>query len=326
MARKRRLEVEGGLYHVITRGNDRQDIFHCDEDFQKFLSLVVTQKEKAPFYLYAWCLMTNHIHLLIERQAHTVGRIMQRVLTGYSQWYNRRYRHIGHVFQGRHKAILCDSDTYLAELVRYIHLNPVRAKMVSRPEDCPYSSHREYLGLTPAAITDVDPLLRRFGNRREVAVERFREYVAAGVGIMYPKGCDSPAEACATGSEDFVDKAIHRMGELTAAAVSGRKRRQNFDAGRLTAAVESVLGLPRERFLGIDKNARSVMAKEVLIVTALELGATVTELAQIMTIDSSNVGRRADAAHANLASDSKLRYAKELVEKCYAETSEKSHV
>src|SRR5438045_9630185 len=107
MARKPRLEVEGGLYHVITRGNDRQDIFHAEEDFAKFLSLLAVQKEKTAFFLYAFCLMTNHIHLLIERRKETVGRIMQRVLTGYSQWYNRKYRHIGHVFQGRHKAILC---------------------------------------------------------------------------------------------------------------------------------------------------------------------------------------------------------------------------
>ncbi len=137
MARKARLEVEGGLYHVITRGNDRQDIFHDNEDYLKFLSLLTIQKQKAGFFIYAYCLMTNHVHLLIERGQETVGRIMQRVLTGYSQWYNRRYRHIGHVFQGRHKAILCDSDTYLAELVRYIHLNPVRERWLCSPKTIP---------------------------------------------------------------------------------------------------------------------------------------------------------------------------------------------
>jgi len=78
--------------------------------------------------------MTNHVHLLLERQKETVGSIMQRVLTGYSQYYNRKYKRVGHVFQGRHKSILCQSDQYLAELVRYIHLNPVRARMVSLPE------------------------------------------------------------------------------------------------------------------------------------------------------------------------------------------------
>ncbi|MGE3466187.1 MAG: transposase [Pyrinomonadaceae bacterium] len=94
MARRVRVEVEGGLYHVITRGVDRQDIFHSPEDHQKFLSLLAAQKGTLPFFLYAYCLMTNHIHLLIERKTDDIGRIMQRVLTGYRQWHNRRYKHI----------------------------------------------------------------------------------------------------------------------------------------------------------------------------------------------------------------------------------------
>lgn len=90
MARKLRVEFEGGLYHVITRGNDRRDVFHSPDDHLKFLSLLAKQKDRSPFYLYAYCQMTNHVHLLIERQADTVGSIMQRVLTSYSQYYNRR--------------------------------------------------------------------------------------------------------------------------------------------------------------------------------------------------------------------------------------------
>ncbi len=176
MARKPRLEVEGGLYHVITRGVDRRDIFHSPEDHQKFLALLATQKEKLSFYLYAYCLMTNRIHLLIERLTDDIGRIMHRVLTGYTQYYNRKYRRSGHVLQGRHKAILCQSDPYLAELVRYIHLNPIRAKMVERVEEYPYSSHRAYMGLEPAGIVDVDPVLRRFGPRKAVARERFAKH------------------------------------------------------------------------------------------------------------------------------------------------------
>ena len=94
------------------------------------LSLLAAQKRRLPFFLYAYCLMRNHVHLLIERRADPLGCIMHRLLTGYSQYYNRRYRRVGHLLQGRHKAILCQSDRYLAKLVRYIHLNPVRAKMV----------------------------------------------------------------------------------------------------------------------------------------------------------------------------------------------------
>ena len=141
MARKARAEVAGGLYHVITRGNNRQQIFNSSTDYEKFLSLLAVQKVRLPFFLYAYCLMTNHVHLLIERQADSIGRIMHRVLTGYSQYYNRRYGRVGHLLQGRHKAILCQSDRYLSELVRYIHLNPVRAGMVDKAEQYKYSGH-----------------------------------------------------------------------------------------------------------------------------------------------------------------------------------------
>ena len=121
MARKPRLEIEGGLYHLITRGVDRRDIFHEPEDHRKFLALLAAQKSKLPFYLYAYCLMTYHIHLLIERRTDDVGRTMQRVLTGYSQYYNRKYHKVGHLFQGRYKAILCQSGPYLSELVRGVN-------------------------------------------------------------------------------------------------------------------------------------------------------------------------------------------------------------
>src|SRR5712692_3247131 len=110
MARRARAEVEGGLYHVITRGNNRRQIFNSPADYEKFLSLLATQKVRLPFFLYAYCLMTNHLHLLIERRADPIGRIMHRVLTGYSQYYNRRYRRVGHLLEGRHKAILCQEN------------------------------------------------------------------------------------------------------------------------------------------------------------------------------------------------------------------------
>jgi REP element-mobilizing transposase RayT len=179
MARKARAEVEGGLYHVIVRGNNRRRIFDSAADHRKFLSLLAAQKIKLPFLLYAYCLMTNHVHLLLERQKDRVGHIMHRVLTGYTQYYNRRHQRVGHLLQGRHKAILCQSDRYLAELVRYIHLNPVRAQMVSRPEQYQYSSHRASLGLEAVGIVDVDPVLRHFGARKELARKAYRQFILA---------------------------------------------------------------------------------------------------------------------------------------------------
>ena len=320
MPRKVRVEVEGGLYHLITRGNDRQDIFHSKDDHLKFLSLLARQKEKASFFLYAYCLMTNHVHLLIERQCETVENVMRRLLTGYSQYYNRKYQHVGHVFQGRHKAILCQTDPYLAGLVRYIHLNPVRAKMVDSAEDYPFSSQRAYLGLEPPGLVDVDPVLRRFGPRREIARERFAEFVRAGASLGHQEKFYAEPASGILGTDEFVDETIHRLGDVERSVLIERARRRRQPAFRedaLIAAVESVFGLSRTVFCGSAKNARSVMAKEVLILTGRDAGASVTQLSEITGLDTSTVSRRHDTAKMNLAIDSKLAYAAKLVQETY---------
>jgi len=325
MARKLRVEVEGGLYHLIARGNDRQDIFHSPEDRQKFLALLIKEKVRSPFFLYAYCLMTNHLHLLLERQLDTVGSIMLRVLGGYSRYYNRRYKHVGHVFQGRHKSILCQSDRYLGELVRYIHLNPVRARMVVSPEEYPYSSHRAYLGLEQDELTDIDPVLRLFGNKRDAAREQFKGYVAAGVGAEYPEDLDSPAEGYILGSEEFVDRTIHRIGDTPRRRAEHRRKREKvFDASVLIDAVGCVFGLSEDSFCGPEKNAKAVLAKEVLILIGREHGPGVNQLSLIAGLDTSNVSRRCDAARLRLQTDRKLAYAKCKAESLYLANIAKS--
>ena len=319
MARKARAEVEGGLYHVITRGNNRRQIFNSTADYEKFLSLLAVQKAKLTFFLYAYCLMTNHVHLLLERQASAVGRVMHRLLTGYAQYYNRRYRRVGHLLQGRHKAILCQSERYLAELVRYIHLNPVRAGMVTRPEDYEYSSHRAYLGMEPAGIVDVDPVLRHFGASKEVARARYRKFVAAGIKQGHCEEFYAADEGRILGSEEFIDATIHRIGETGRANRGARKKA--FPVGevepeRLVAAVEKVCRVPREEFCGPGKSAPAIMAKEMLILIGLRMGASMKVLSEIIGISPSALSRRHDAARQKLrdnANTSKL--ASEIIEK-----------
>jgi REP element-mobilizing transposase RayT len=133
------------LYHVISRGNRRQGIFLDAKDLQRFLTYLSDCKNRFPFRFYAYALMKNH-HLLIEVEEIPLSSIMQSLLFGYARYFNRRYGEVGHLFQGRYKAILCDKDAYLLELVRYIHLNPVRAKIVRGPEDYVWTGHLSYLG------------------------------------------------------------------------------------------------------------------------------------------------------------------------------------
>lgn len=305
MARKPRVELEGGLYHLIARGNDRMDIFHSKEDHLKFLSLLAEQKEKAHFYLYSYCLMTNHFHLLIERREEPVGKMMLRLLTGYAAYYNRRYRHIGHVFQGRHKAILCQSDPYLARLVAYIHLNPVRAKMVASADEYLYSSQRAYLGLEPAGIVDVDPVLRRFGAKKELARQRFAEHVRAATGLGHQNELYAPGEGI-LGSEEFVDAMIHRLGEIE----GGRRRRVDpaaFDGEMLLEAVEQVFGIAKEEFCGPVKKTDYLIAKQVAIFTGRQAGASVTELSMLIGIGTSNISRRFDGVKLRIENNDELR-------------------
>jgi REP element-mobilizing transposase RayT len=145
MARKPRIEYEGAFYHVITRGNQKQKIFKDPLDYRKFLEILVSYKQRYHFYLYAYVLMSNHIHLLIETTDVPLSKIFQGVNQRYTMYYNRRYKTVGHLFQGRYKAILCDRDRYLLALLKYIHYNPLRAKIVESIDKYPWSSCRAYL-------------------------------------------------------------------------------------------------------------------------------------------------------------------------------------
>jgi len=316
MARRPRIEIEGGLYHVIARGNARQDIFHSREDQLKFISLLEKAKQRLGFYVYAYCLMTNHLHLLIERRSETVGRIMQRVLTGYSQYYNKRYHKVGHLFQGRHKAILCESDPYLAKLVRYIHLNPVRAKMVATPDEYEFSSHRAYLGIEPYGVVDVDPVLRRFGPLKRKAHLRYAAFMRAATDERDDDVATFYAEGDILGSDEFVDAAIHRMGEVDKWA-SKHKDVTPFDAELLLSVVEEVFEMKRENFFGPGKNSRIITAKEIYILIGNESGASITALSKIVGLDQSSSTRRCDAARTRFRTDIQFATTKDLIEEKY---------
>jgi putative transposase len=303
MARKMRAEVEGGLYHVITRGNNRRQIFDSPADYEKFLSLLAVQKTKLPFFLYGYCLMTNHVHLLIERKVDAIGSIMHRMLTGYSQYYNRRYRRVGHLLQGRHKAILCQSDRYLAELIRYIHLNPVRARMVTKPEQYQYTSHRAYLGLEAAGMVDVDPVLRHFGVKKQVARKRYRQFVLAGMKLGHQEEFYMADDGRILGSEEFVDATIHRLGEVT------RRKRiaaeinlpgESLRTEPLLAAVENVCGIRREEFCGSGKQVSTSLAKELFALAGSQMGASLKHLSEIAGMSSAAMSRRKDAGRARM--------------------------
>ena len=159
MARPLRIEFSGALYHVTSRGNARQAIYISNDDRQQFLTLLQNTVERYNWYCHAYCMMDNHYHLLIETNSPTLSKGM-KYLNGtgtYTQYFNRQHQRVGHVFQGRFKAILVQKNSYLLELARYIVLNPVRAKMVRSANQWPWSSYRATAGFTnsvPCLTTD----------------------------------------------------------------------------------------------------------------------------------------------------------------------------
>lgn len=164
MARRPRVFAPGLLYHVIARGNRRQAVFLDDGDYETYLDRLAAYRTRYAVTLYAYCLMPNHVHLVARTADAPLDRFMQGLQQSYTQRYNRRHGQVGHVFQGRYKALLCSLDEYLITLVRYVHLNPVRAGLAARAEDYPYSGHRAYLAGGPADLVDPKPVLHLVGG------------------------------------------------------------------------------------------------------------------------------------------------------------------
>ncbi len=300
MARKPRVEVEGGLYHIMTRGNNRGLIFGDDSDYQKMLRLLGETNTKLTFYLYAYCLMPNHIHLLIERREDAVGRVMHRLLTGYSGYYNRKYGRVGHLFQMRYKAILCQTDKYLAELVRYIHLNPVRAKIVSNPAAYRYSSHRGYLGLDEPGLVDIEPVLRHFGASKKLARERFDEFVRAGMKLGHNEEYYPEEERRILGSEEFIAETKRRVGEIRRVGGERVNNRSAPDLNGIIEAVTKACRLTADEICSRSKQRSIVMAKEAMIIVGQEQGANNAALAETMGVHNSAVSRRFDSGKMRL--------------------------
>ncbi|HBB41596.1 MAG: transposase [Nitrospirae bacterium CG2_30_70_394] len=182
MARQPRLHLPGGVYHVMLRGNGGREIFSAEEDYRYLYGLLAEGVGRFGYRVHAFCCMSNHLHLAVQTGEETLSRGLQNVAFRYARRVNRREERIGHLFQGRYKAILVDRDSYLLELVRYIHLNPVRAGLVAEPEAYPWSGHRAYLGKDALPWLTTDWILGQFGGRLGVARRRYQEFVHQGVG------------------------------------------------------------------------------------------------------------------------------------------------
>jgi REP element-mobilizing transposase RayT len=211
MVRPLRIEFPGALYHVIARGNERRAVFRDDADREFYQRRLAHYREKFGFFVWAYCLMDNHVHLGLEMGKVPLSRVMAGLQTSYTQYFNRRHRRAGHLFQGRYKAFLVEKDRYAVAMVRYIHENPVVAGMVKRANEFAWSSDRYFRRGEGPAWLDLDRVLPLLGRTRPAAAAAYRRLMREEPAQPYD---ELPAHGqVVKGGETFADRVMAEAAE-----------------------------------------------------------------------------------------------------------------
>ena len=274
MARPLRIEYPGAVYHITARGNAQWAIFLDDKDREGFLEVLQIVSDRFNCIVHAYCLMDNHYHLLIETPEGNLSRAMRQLNGVYTQRFNRRHNRVGHVLQGRYKAILVEKNSYLLELSRYVVLNPVRTGLVTSIEKWKWSSYRATAGYDrgmPFVMTDW--ILSQFGRRRGEATRRYREFISEGIKE------ESPLKAVRgqviLGGDDFLDK--------ISAVIRGKEQIKEIPA-RQRYVLRPFL---HEIFAGKNRKSMHKMMHDA----HLRYGYTLKEIAEYNGVHYSTVGR-----------------------------------
>jgi len=223
MPRTPRLEAKNCFYHITSRGDNKNPIYAVEKDYRVFLKYLLKTKEKFKFSIYAYVLMTNHFHLLIQTQLANLSKIMHYLNTAYAVYYNRTHKRCGHLFQGRYNSLLVDTNNYFLKLTRYIHLNPVKAKIVEKPEEYKWSSYRGYFKKSGDRIIDrqkVDALLN-------MNLKEYKNFVSAGI-CEEEKVFEDIYGGCILGGKRFVEDNLKKIkSELEGKEVAYQKGMTN---------------------------------------------------------------------------------------------------
>jgi REP element-mobilizing transposase RayT len=277
------MEFPGAFYHIIVRGNQRQDIFVEDQDRVEYLRRLKHYKKERGFILYAFVLMTNHVHLLIETRNNPISKIMQLINLTYTQYFNKKYGKVGHLFQGRYKSFLCDRDEYLLGLVRYIHLNPVRAKLVKEPQEYRWSSHHSYLTEAKNLI-DTDRVLRVFSERVSQARRGYRDFVHEAIGEGRNEEFYRAIDQQVLGSDKFLEKVESKIGKLD-------RPLRKPSLQQILRAVKEVTDIVDDDILSRGRSKEVIFARGVLVGVWREFGYRLVDLQLVLKRDLSVLSR-----------------------------------
>lgn len=274
MARPLRIEFDGALYHVTSRGNERKAIFKDDSDRKLFLDILAQVTHRFHWLCHAYCLMGNHYHLVVETPDANLSKGMRQLNGVYTQAYNRRHHRVGHLFQGRFKGILVEKESHFLEVCRYVVLNPVAAAMVKHPKEWAWSSYRASAGLSPAMrCLTVEEVLGQFGKRRKAAQKRYCQFVMEGIGRA--SIWENLAAQSLLGEEGFA--------EALKGYVKGQEKVQEIPRG------QRLIGRPALKSLFTDKTKST---RDRMIVKAVqEHGYSQAEVAHQLKLHYSTLSR-----------------------------------
>ena len=307
MPRQSRVDAPGALHHVMVRGIDGKKIFTDRKDYSAFLDRLGDLLIETRTSCYAWALIPNHFHLLLRTGDAPLSKLMKRLLTGYAVNYNRKYKRYGHLFQNRYKSILCQEDPYLLELVRYIHLNPLRAGLVKGYKNLsgfPYCGHGAVMGRKKVNWQDTDYTLGYFGKKSSSARAEYSWFVRkgieqgsrpdltgggllrshggwAGVKILRETGDYEKGDERILGDGQFVERVLGKAEERLKEKYILRAKGYNLD--KLIERAANLTNLTPEQITDGIRDAKRTKARSILCYWAVEkLGVTQSQLAFII--------------------------------------------
>jgi len=310
MPRQARIDAPGALHHIIMRGNERRDIFQDDHDRDSFLERLSSLLIETETPCFAWCLMPNHTHLLLRTGFVPLAIIMRRLLTGYAQQFNRRHGRYGHLFQNRYKSILCEEDPYLLTLVQYIHLNPVRAKLikdVNKLKTYRYTGHSCLNGNHDYPWQDKQYVLQMFSKNRNHALRKYNVFVSDGIDLgkrpeltggglirsmggwaevkaSRAKGDSVKGDERILGSSEFVEQVLKSADEQMNKSAEYKKK--GLTIKKLISRTADYLQIAEEDLKTNSKAAEIVTARSLvcyLAVRELEISSTETAVSFLLS-------------------------------------------
>lgn len=302
MGRPLRIKYPGAHYHITSRGNEQKDIYKSRRDREQFLSYLESSVTRYRAIIHAYCLMTNHYHLLLETPEGNLPEILRHINGAYTNYYNSKRKRSGHLFQGRYKSILIEADEYLMELTRYIHLNPVRCGIVTKPEEYRWSSYQDYIGDRPKpAWLCTETVLAHFG-----AGKTYRRFVEHMLDKEYKNPLESVIASTLLGSEPFIQ-------EITATHIDGKEMVRDVPAIReLSKArkIETIL----ENVRGVFGDA-GLEQKVGIYLAHRRSGARLKEIGEYFNKKDSAIAQTTKRLREKMAMDKSLKKKIEELEK-----------